>query len=227
MSKRAGKTKEELTRAEKKLVDTNPGHFSMVRNFQVADLITLLNGACGAMSIHSNMRYLVNGNTVDLWLAIILMPLGMMFDFLDGRVARWRNESSLLGQELDSLADLVSFGVAPSVLGFVVGMRTPLDAMVFTYFIVCGIARLARYNATVAIMPKDANGKINYFEGTPIPTTLGVVGVIAYFISQNRVGANLPFGVWPLLGMEIHPFVGLFALSGTLMISKTLRIPKP
>lgn len=66
-----------------------------------------MNGVCGVQSVFSSMRYLTTNNVRDLQTSMILMPLGMLFDFMDGRVARWRNNSSLLGQELDSLADLV------------------------------------------------------------------------------------------------------------------------
>lgn len=75
----------------------------------MADVITLMNGICGIQSILSSMRYLITNDVQDLYTAMFFMPCGMLFDFLDGRVARWRNNSSLLGQELDSLADLVLF----------------------------------------------------------------------------------------------------------------------
>ena len=66
-----------------------------------------MNGVCGVQSVLSSMRYLTSNDVNDLYWSMTLMPLGMLFDFMDGRVARWRNNSSLLGQELDSLADLV------------------------------------------------------------------------------------------------------------------------
>ncbi|ORX62010.1 phosphatidylserine synthase [Hesseltinella vesiculosa] len=203
-------------------------HFSLVRNFYLADVITLMNGVCGVQSVFASMRYLVSNDISDLYSAMTFMPFGMLFDFLDGRVARWRNNSSLLGQELDSLADLISFGVAPAALAYAVGMRTYLDTVVLTYFVCCGIARLARFNASVALQPKDASGKVAYFEGTPIPTSLALVGILAYFVSHDRYLTSLPgqlisFGD----GWELHPLVLMYAISGTLMISKTLRIPKP
>ncbi|RUS33800.1 hypothetical protein BC938DRAFT_483814 [Jimgerdemannia flammicorona] len=204
-------------------------------NFHLADIITLLNGVCGSLSVFSSMRYLLTADIADLWLAIYFIPLGFTFDVLDGRVARWRKKSSQLGQELDSLADLLSFGMAPAALAFAAGLRTYLDTLVLTYFIACGIARLARYNATVALLPKDASGKVAYFEGTPIPTSLSLVALIAYNIAEKSFGTDaIPGGVvslaklaWGGDGWDAHPFVALFALSGTLMVSKTLKIPKP
>lgn len=110
-------------------------------------------------------------------------------------------------------------------------MRTYLDTIALTYFVCCGIARLARYNATVALAPKDATGKVNHFEGTPIPTSLSLVGVIAYLVLNGQYLDNLPGNTYHLAaegsGWDIHPFVFLYVISGTLMISKTLRIPKP
>lgn len=76
-------------------------------NFYLADIITLMNGVCGIMSVFGSMRYLLSNDVNDLYSAMGFMPFGLFFDFFDGRVARWRKNASLLGQELDSLADLV------------------------------------------------------------------------------------------------------------------------
>lgn len=86
----------------RKLSDAPP------RNFRLADLVTIMNGVCGSFSIFSSARYLIT-NDVDYLYAALAYPLaGLMFDFFDGKVARWRKESSMIGQELDSLADLVN-----------------------------------------------------------------------------------------------------------------------
>ena len=66
-----------------------------------------MNGVCGSFSIFSSAQYLVTRDPDYLWTALSFPLAGLMFDFLDGKVARWRKSSSLLGQELDSLADLV------------------------------------------------------------------------------------------------------------------------
>ncbi|CAO3684101.1 unnamed protein product [Umbelopsis ramanniana] len=236
MSKKAESTSKTISETDKNLINPT-GHFSMVRNFQLADLITLLNGVCGAMSIFSNMRYLVSNDPKDLYTAMGFMPFGLFFDFMDGRVARWRNRSSLLGQELDSLADVISFGVAPAALAFTVGMRTTLDTLILTYFVSCGIARLARFNATVALLPKDNTGKISHFEGLPIPSSLGLVAVLAYLvIGKGFLHADeFPYGVIDLAQLvgvdsklgQVHAFTLLFGIQGTAMVSKTLKIPKP
>jgi phosphatidylserine synthase len=78
-------------------------------NFRLADLVTIMNGFCGAFSLFSTARYLLSNDKDHLWSALLFPLGGLLFDFLDGKVARWRNSASLLGQELDSLADLVSF----------------------------------------------------------------------------------------------------------------------
>ncbi|KAJ8659156.1 CDP-diacylglycerol-serine O-phosphatidyltransferase [Lichtheimia ornata] len=211
---------------QQKNADQGPVHFTIIRNFYLADVITLMNGVCGIMSVFSSMRYLLTNEIGDLYSAMGFMPFGLFFDFMDGRVARWRNNASLLGQELDSLADLISFGMAPAALAFAMGMRTYLDTIILTYFVCCGIARLARFNATVASQPKDTSGKIKYFEGTPIPTSLTLVAIIAYLVSRGQYLDALPlYEIAPT--WDFHPWVLIYALSGTLMVSKTLRIPKP
>lgn len=90
-----------------KFIDTN-GHFSLVRNFHLADAFTLMNGFCGAQSVFASGRYLVTSDPTHAWTALWFPVFGAIFDLLDGKVARWRNSSSMLGQELDSLADSVS-----------------------------------------------------------------------------------------------------------------------
>ncbi|KAK9476163.1 hypothetical protein V1514DRAFT_337751 [Lipomyces japonicus] len=208
---------------------TDHRHFSLIRTLHVADFITLLNGFCGVMSIFSSLRYCLGKpeDVFNLYLAIAYTPFGLFFDFMDGKVARLRKKSSLMGQELDSLADLVSFGVAPACCAFSLGFRTTVDNLVLVYFILCGLSRLARFNVTVANLPKDASGKSKYFEGTPIPTTLSLVFLMAYWVHKKWILDSIPYGV---LGQgqwyEVHPTVGLFFLSGCAMISKSLHIPK-
>ncbi|KAF4980086.1 hypothetical protein FZEAL_3836 [Fusarium zealandicum] len=215
---------------QKMLLSADVGHFSLIRALHLADLITLMNGACGILSIFSSLRYcLGDSDTYDnVWLALIFLPFGLFFDFFDGKVARWRQKSGLMGQELDSLADLISFGVAPSMVAFTLGFRSVVDTVALTFFVLCGLLRLARFNVTVAVLPKDATGKSQYFEGTPIPTSLGMDAMMAYWLSQRWVHENLPFGIWfQGTAFEVHPAVFLFIIHGCLMTSKTIRIPKP
>ncbi|OBT90851.1 hypothetical protein VE02_00447 [Pseudogymnoascus sp. 03VT05] len=226
---KAAKT-EDVVDKQTTLLSEETGHFSLIRALHLADLITELNGLCGVMSIFSSMRYMAGppGELGNLWAALALMPLGLFFDFFDGKVARWRRKSSLMGQELDSLADLISFGVSPAAAAFAIGFRTPLDHFILAFFVLCGLTRLARFNVTVANVPKDATGKSQYFEGTPIPTTLSIAGLMGYWVGQGWVHGELPFGT-VLEGslLEFHPVLGLFVVSGCLMTSKSIHIPKP
>ena len=131
-----------------------------------------------------------------------------------------------MGRELDSLADVISFGVAPACLGFAVGFTGLLDCLVLLYFVCCGISRLARYNITAEAVTAGG-GTVTYFEGAPIPTSTLLVLLLALLARLNRIGPELPLGVVVLGPLDLHPLVLLFVLSGSLMISKTLRIPKP
>lgn len=198
----------------------------MIRDFSLADMITLSNGFAGTGSILATLQYMDTRDQRILWLAFALPLVAMILDFLDGRVARWRHRSSPLGRELDSLADLISFGVAPAVLGFAVGLRGAWDALILVYFVSCGLSRLARYNVTAADL-SDESGKVRYFEGTPIPTSVILVAVLAVLTWLGRIDAELPFGRFRFLGGSFHPLVLMYWLSGSAMISKTLRIPKP
>jgi len=203
----------------------SPKHFSMIRAFHLADVFTLANAACGVAGIGMAMRALVTQRVEDLLVAAAFAPAALLFDVVDGRVARWRQTSSALGRELDSLADVISFGVAPAALAYACGLVGGWDAVVLVYFVCCGVSRLARYNVTAESMAEET-GKVTYFEGTPIPTSVVLTAVLAWCAWQRRIGAALPGGVWTFLGADLHPLTLLFALSGTLMVSKTLRVPK-
>lgn len=201
-------------------------HFSMIRDFQAADFLTLGNGFAGTGSMLATMKYVASHDLVFLRLAFALLPIALVCDILDGRVARARRQVSMLGQELDSLADLVSFGVAPAALAFGLGMRGGLDAVALVYFVACGISRLARYNATASQL-SDETGKVKYYEGTPIPTSLLLVAFFGALAAKGYIGDALPGGVVAVGPLDLHPIVLLFVVSGSAMVSKTLRIPKP
>ncbi len=200
-------------------------HFSMIRTFHLADVFTLANAACGVAAIGMAMRFLLSHRLDDLLIAAAFAPAALIFDVLDGRIARWRQTSSALGRELDSLADVISFGVAPAALAFACGMTGGWDALVLVYFVCCGVSRLARYNVTAESL-SGGGDKVEYFEGTPIPTSVLLTAILAGAIWQRRIGAEIYGGTWTVLGADLHPLALLFALSGTLMVSKTLRIPK-
>jgi CDP-diacylglycerol--serine O-phosphatidyltransferase len=202
-----------------------PMHFSMIRGFHLADWFTLANAVCGMGAVLAVMNYLQNQRVAALWWAVALIVAALVFDVLDGRVARWRHQQSSLGRELDSLADVISFGVAPAALGYGAGMQGGWDSAVLTLFVACGVSRLARYNVTAEALSEDT-GKVGYFEGTPIPSSLLLVFALAVAIGLDRIGAALWFGSLQLGPATLHPLVLLYALSGALMISKTLRIPK-
>ncbi|KAF2466787.1 CDP-diacylglycerol--serine O-phosphatidyltransferase [Lindgomyces ingoldianus] len=213
-----------------RLLSSEAGHFSLVRALHLADFITELNGFCGVMSVFSSLRYCIGdpNDHTNLYLALSFIPLGLFFDFMDGKVARWRKKASLMGQELDSLADLISFGVSPAAAAFSMGFRTPVDHLLLSFFILCGLTRLARFNVTVAMLPKDGSGKSKYFEGTPIPMSLGLVSIMGYWVWNGWTHGDIPMGTWGTgAWWEVHPVVGMFVVHGCLMVSKTIHIPKP
>lgn len=203
-----------------------PRHLSMIRGFHLADFVTLGNAACGTAGVFLAMVYMGSGELADFLWAAAMAPLAFAFDWLDGRVARWRQQHSALGRELDSLADVISFGVAPAALAFAGGLRGGWDVVVLIYFVCCGVSRLARYNVTAESLSAGA-AKVPYFEGTPIPTSVVLTAVLAAIAwQQDGLTQPLPGGAWSIAGWTLHPLVLMFAVSGTLMISKTLRVPK-
>jgi CDP-diacylglycerol--serine O-phosphatidyltransferase len=200
----------------------------MLRSYTWADVLTIANASCGTIAIFLCLDYLATNRPRFLWAAFFLLPAALVFDVLDGYVARLdRKRQSLLGADLDSLADVISFGVAPAVLGFTLGMQSGWDMLSLTYFVVCGVSRLARFNVTASALADEATGKVKYFEGTPIPTSVVLVIILGIAQYTGHVGDNLWFGVVRIGPAELHPLALMFALSGSAMISATLRIPKP
>ncbi|HEX4996750.1 MAG TPA: CDP-diacylglycerol--serine O-phosphatidyltransferase [Terriglobia bacterium] len=196
----------------------SPRHFSMIRGFHLADVFTLSNGFCGVSAVFESMRFLVGQGAEHAWAAALLIPVALVCDVLDGRVARWRHRASSMGRELDSLADVISFGVAPAAIAFAVGLNSFADQLILAFFVVCGVSRLARYNVTADALSAET-GKVKYFEGTPITTSIVALALtMAAFHHGN---------LFPVAGTGLHLVSVLFLISGCLMISKTIRIPKP
>lgn len=200
---------------------------SMLRSYRAADLLTLGNASCGTLAVFACLGYLAASPPGQLWPAFVL-PIGALgFDVLDGYVARLdRLRQSQLGADLDSLADIVSFGVAPAVLGYTLGLRGGWDVAILTFFVCCGISRLARFNVTSAELTNADTGKVRYFEGTPIPTSIVLVVMLAAVYYGGLADAVLLGPGWSVLGWRLHAFSALYFLSGSLMIS-TIKVPKP
>jgi CDP-diacylglycerol---serine O-phosphatidyltransferase len=200
-------------------------HLSMIRSFHLADFFTLGNAACGVLAVFAVMGYVEARTPRRLLAATALIPLALVLDVLDGRVARSRQKHSAMGRELDSLADVISFGVAPAAIAYGAGMSGLWDVVILVYFVCCGVSRLARFNVTAEEMSATA-GKVTYFEGTPIPSSLVLVAVVGVSTWLGHVGDALPLGSVALGPGRLHYLTLAWALSGSLMISKTLRIPK-
>ncbi len=166
-------------------------HLSMLRSYAAADLLTIGNAVCGTISIFLCLDYVATSERRFLWSAFVLIPAALVCDVLDGYVARLNHaRQSRLGADLDSLADVISFDVAPAILGFTLGLRGGWDMLLLTYFVVCGVSRLARFNVTAEALADADTGKVKHFEGAPVPTSsstrrgasgssTGIVGVAA------------------------------------------------
>jgi CDP-diacylglycerol--serine O-phosphatidyltransferase len=199
---------------------------SMFRSLVLADLITLANASCGMAAIFLCLNRASGAHGPYFWIVFILLPLALICDILDGFVARRLASHSPLGADLDSLADVVSFGVAPAVLGFTLGLRGPWDELILIYFVVCGISRLARFNVTAALLAGQT-GKVRYYEGAPIPTSIVIVALLGIAYWQGCVDTHILFGSLRIGPWSLHPFAIVYAISGSAMISSTIHIPKP
>jgi CDP-diacylglycerol---serine O-phosphatidyltransferase len=157
-------------------------------------------------------------------LAALAIGFAIPFDALDGRIARLTDTASDFGRELDSLADVITFGVAPSILAFAWGFRSlpasmdpdyrlklvQLGAFVCFLFLLCGAARLARFNISVNPVPKNPGrpGR-KYFVGMPIPASAGIVAAVVHAFIGIPVFNWWVALVWALL----VGFVGFLMVS--------------
>ena len=203
-------------------------HLSMLRSYTPADLLTIGNATCGTIAIFLCLDYLATDERHFLWTAFVLLPTALVCDVLDGYVARLnRARQSRLGADLDSLSDVISFGVAPAVLGFTLGLRGGWDMACLTYFVVCGVSRLARFNVTANELADASTGKVKYFEGTPIPTSIALVVLLGIAFYLDRTDDAIWLGSMHVGRPVLHPLTLLYVASGSAMISATLRVPKP
>jgi CDP-diacylglycerol---serine O-phosphatidyltransferase len=184
------------------------GYISILRSFRGAMLAA--SGTPGA-SDHFEIAAKAIGAAVFL-------------DGLDGRIARMTNTTSDFGREMDSLADVISFGLAPAVLAFAWGvqfvdgsMATQLRGQLFNagyfiafLFLLCGAARLARFNVQKNPIPKNpGHPDRKYFVGLPIPAAAGLVAAVVYASDSE------PLAWWPLS----VAWLVLLAVLGFLMVS--------
>jgi CDP-diacylglycerol--serine O-phosphatidyltransferase len=198
--------------------------FAMIREFHLADWFTLGNAICGTGALFAMMTFLQTSDVMHVYFACAMLLAALVFDILDGRIARWRQQASAMGRELDSLADVISFGVAPAIIGYGCGMQGLYDRVILGYFVACGVSRLARYNVTAEAL-SEGDGKVKYFEGTPIPTSLVLVFVLFCAALQGALHESLWFGSVKVAGFTLHPLALMFAVSGSLMVSR-IRFPK-
>ena len=197
---------------------------ALIREFHLADWFTLGNAVCGTAAIFATITYVQTGRPAHIYYACALVFAALVFDVFDGRIARWRQSSSAMGRELDSLADVISFGVAPAMIGYGFGMQGLYDRIVLAFFVACGVSRLARYNVTADELSEGTN-KVKYFEGTPIPSSFLILCMLAVAAWLGALREQMWFGRISLLGHVLHPITLIFGVSGSLMISR-IHIPK-
>jgi CDP-diacylglycerol--serine O-phosphatidyltransferase len=157
-------------------------------------------------------------------IAAVMIGLAVLLDGLDGRIARMTNTTSDFGREMDSLADAITFGVAPAVLAFAWGVYSVdtagsaiirdhllrLGYFVCFVFLCCGTMRLARFNITTNPVPKNpGRPDRKYFVGLPIPAAAGMVAAVVF------AADSAPLQWWPLT----VGWIALLALLAFLMVS--------
>jgi CDP-diacylglycerol--serine O-phosphatidyltransferase len=194
--------------------------------FLLPSLFTMGNIAAGYFSITQTLAALVNAGDAHThldWAAIAII-FAIPFDTLDGRIARMTNTCSDFGKELDSLADAITFGVAPSLLALVWGFHFLPDsinpqlhqnllhigAFICFLFLIGGVSRLARFNISNNAQPRNpGRPDRKYFVGMPIPAAAGLLAATVHF------EWGIPVQAWWIALI----WLGLVGTSGFLMVS--------
>ncbi len=182
------------------------------------------NIAIGYYAMVQSIRGMHFGDPAAFDRASLAIIFAMFFDALDGRIARMTNTQSAFGRELDSLADVITFGVAPSFLAYLWGVREMWPSaypdfqarlmrfgLVISFlFLICGACRLARFNISVNPQPRNpGRPDRKYFVGMPIPAGAGVLAAVVHFEEGSPIHSIWMSMLW----------LGLIALVGFLMVS--------
>ncbi|WP_263408534.1 CDP-diacylglycerol--serine O-phosphatidyltransferase [Terriglobus tenax] len=192
--------------------------------YVLPSLFTAGNIAVGFYAILQSMQAVTTGDHNYFDRAALAIAFAMPFDALDGRIARMTNTASEFGKELDSLADVITFGVAPAILAYLWGFRMlpELGNLVFRQkvmdlgmficflFLICGASRLARFNITKDPQPQNpGRPDRKYFVGMPIPAAAGVVVSVVHCFNGSPVD-----NIWvALLWLTFVSFVGFLMVS--------------
>ncbi len=182
------------------------------------------NIAIGYYAMVQSIRGMHFGDSAAFDRASLAIIFAMFFDALDGRIARMTNTQSAFGRELDSLADVITFGVAPSFLAYLWGVREiwpsaypdfqarlmRFGLVISFLFLICGACRLARFNISVNPQPRNpGRPDRKYFVGMPIPAGAGVLAAVVHFEEGSPIHSIWMSMLW----------LGLIALVGFLMVS--------
>jgi len=177
--------------------------------YLLPNLMTAGNLFCGfgaLLQIVEAGQIVKSGGTgiVNVHQAILFILGACLFDLLDGRLARLGGHESDFGREFDSLADIVSFGIAPAMLVYEIVLRdfARTGWLIAFFYLLCGALRLARFNCSSA-NPDHSEESRNYFEGFPIPAAAGLIGSLTLFLlwmdEGSRAIGNWKYALPPLM----------------------------
>ena len=174
-----------------------PENGEKVKIYLLPNLFTAGNLACGFFSLTWIYKYVEGADYEPIRGAIHLILLAFAFDFFDGRVARISRRESPFGREFDSLADMVSFGVAPAFLVYRIILPDFLKTgwMIAAVYLVCGGIRLARFNVLTQLGSHKGKGE---FVGFPIPSAAAMVVSVTLFM-MRLAGEGKQLGAWRFL----------------------------
>lgn len=195
-----------------------PGPWSNPQVYLLPNLMTAGNLACGFSAVLTIFNGMQRADAKDFHLAIFLILGACFFDALDGRLARIKGQDSMFGREFDSLADIVSFGMAPALLVMDIVLSTFDNRLGWTIafvYLLCGAMRLARFNCLAqmaAEAPPEERKKNSDFVGFPIPAAAGLIASLTIFILWLNEG-SVEIGAWRYVLLALMLLLSFMMLS--------------
>ena len=179
-----------------------------IKNIRIKKGIYLLPNLFTTASLFAGFYSIIASVKEDYHAAAIAILVALVFDGLDGRIARFTNTTSKFGAEYDSLADLIAFGVAPSLLVYIWAMSSDgkIGWMAGFLFIACGALRLARFNIQIGIIESKV------FNGLPIPAAASVIATTVIFL--NFIGIE---------GKYHNPYLTYFVILLSLLMVSNIK----
>lgn len=162
----------------------------------------------------SGMMFSVNGK---IQYAVVCLAISGLCDMFDGKIARTKKDRTEVeknfGIQIDSLSDVICFGVSPAILCYCMGMRSRVGIVILMFYVLAGLIRLAWFNVTEEVRQSETTEKREYYQGLPI--------------TSMAIALPIMFALKPLLGKDFFLGLHVLVLAVGLLFITNFKLRKP